>query len=97
MRRAWNVLLSARAWCVVAALLVLAWAMAHGLGWRDDTRIISGTGVPSGGAVLRGVAYAVSYFAAVVVAPILVIAAGLRAAGGRVARGWGETGRVGRV
>jgi len=87
MRRVWDALLSARAWCVVAALLVVAWAMAHGLGWRDDTRIISGTGVPSGGAVLRGVAYAASYFAGVVVAPILVIAAGLRAAGSRIAGG----------
>ena len=69
---------------VAGALLVLAlFGAMHLLGWRADTCIISGT-VPGSGAaadaaVLRGLLYAGAYFGAVVVAPLLIIAAGLQA------------------
>jgi hypothetical protein len=74
-----------------AALIMAALALFHLLGWRDDTRIISGTSPPrdlaSQLAALRGVVYGLTYFAAVVLAPILLIAASLLALAGRKRRG----------
>jgi hypothetical protein len=89
MKRGWRTALdrllrgwlTPRGWLVRAAIIIFAWALMHLLGWRDDTRIISGTSLPNdfAGAVgaSRGVAYLLAYFAAVVVAPILVIGAGI--------------------
>lgn len=62
-----------------AAVFVLLGAVAHGLGWRQNTMIISGT-LPAGttGAgwsVTTGVAYALFYFSVVLVVPILLLAA----------------------
>jgi len=80
--------LSPVAWVAGALLVVALFGAMHLLGWRADTCIISGT-VPGSGAagdaaVLRGLLYAATYFCAVSVAPILVIAAGLRAAMSRL-------------
>jgi len=67
---------------VSAALTLLAmFAILHLLGFRDDTAIISGTySTPSPRlSEMRGVFYALTYFAALLIAPILLLAAGLRA------------------
>jgi hypothetical protein len=80
-RGLWGGFFLPRGWLVRAAVIVLAWLLMHLLGWREDTRIISGTSLPNDFAgalgVFRGVAYLLAYFAAVVVAPILVIGAGI--------------------
>jgi hypothetical protein len=68
---------------VRATILWAAFALLHALGLRAYTSILSGT-APTGDpadlrAVALGCAYVVFYFAAVVVAPILTLAAGLLA------------------
>lgn len=66
-----------RTWVQYAALIVAAFAAAHLFGWRDHVAILSGT-MPSGGGewrVLAGAFYALAYFGAVLVAPILMVAA----------------------
>lgn len=64
-----------------AALVVLLFAVAHAAGWRQFTSIISGTmAEPRLGpdvCALLGSGYAALYFATMVLAPILLIAAGL--------------------
>ena len=74
-------LLSPRGWLKRAAIIVATLVILHLLGWRADTKIISGTSPPkdfsSQMAAVRGVIYGLVYFAAVVGAPILMIAAGL--------------------
>ena len=67
-----------------AAILVAAFLVCHLSGWRDLTSVLSGTPASSTLTALGGVLYAFCYFAAVIVAPILVIAAGLL----RLAVGW---------
>ena len=71
-----------RGWVVRALLILGTLAVLHVLGWREDTRIISGTGAPmdlAGDlAALRGVAFGFVYFLGVVVAPILLLGAGIR-------------------
>jgi hypothetical protein len=67
-----------------AILILTVFAALHLLGWRDDTRILSGTSLPSSGAVFRGFLYAASYFAAVILAPILLLAGAIQAAIQRV-------------
>ena len=64
-----------------AILLLALFAMFHLLGWRDDTAIISGTSTsPNANATaIRGVLYALTYFLAVIVSPILILAAGINA------------------
>jgi len=62
-----------------SVLIAAAWLAAHLVGWRDYTSIISGTS-PTGGTVtvlplVLGVTYGVLYFGAMLVAPVLVIAA----------------------
>jgi hypothetical protein len=73
---------TARGWVVRALLMLATLAALHLLGWRADTRIISGTGAPrdlSGElAALRGVVYGFVYFLGVIVAPILILGAGIR-------------------
>ena len=72
-------------WVSTAILLVIFLAVLHLLGWRDDTAFLSGT--PTSGnvraAALRGVVYVLAYFSAVIVSPILIIAAGINALLGR--------------
>ncbi|HVT89719.1 MAG TPA: hypothetical protein VHD56_12760 [Tepidisphaeraceae bacterium] len=79
----WTSLPSPRGWFVRAVIIILAFAVFHLLGWRDDTRFISGTStVPQMNGdwtAIRGLIYAFCYFAAVIVAPIMLIAAGLMA------------------
>ena len=79
-------------WLAWAAVMVAAWGLCHALGWRADTAVLSGTVDPSHGSatwvMFRGMIYAVTYFAAVVVGPVLVLASGVfvvlvRVTGGR--------------
>lgn len=81
-------LLSPRGWLLRAAALLALFGAMHLLGWRDDTRILSGTATPgvagAGASILRGIAYGLAYFAAVLVCPILILAAGAYALLARV-------------
>jgi len=62
-----------------AAAITVAWLLLHLAGAREATAIFSGTGgVPSLGTALAAVAYAACYLGAVVLAPILAIAAPLQ-------------------
>ena len=67
-------LLSAKVWVVLALGILAAFALFHALGWRDDTRFISGA-APLGFTMVRGLIYALAYFGAVILAPILLLAA----------------------
>ncbi len=69
------------AWVGWAALFAAVFGLFHLLGWRDDTSILSGTLAPGGGdaMITRGVLYVLAWFAATLVSPILVLAAGLYA------------------
>ena len=74
-------LLNPGSWTGVAVVLIAAWALVHLLGWRVDTAVISGTvdvtrGTPQQ-VMMQGTAYALAYFGAVVVSPILLLASGL--------------------
>jgi hypothetical protein len=64
-----------------AILFGVLFAVFHLLGWRDDTAIISGTSLSPDTkfAVIRGMLYGLTYFLAVIVSPILIIAAGINA------------------
>lgn len=65
-----------RSLLVLAALLGFAFLFVHVLGAREDVSVQSGTVPPGGSAsVLLGVIYALGWFSAVIVAPILAIAA----------------------
>ena len=68
-------------WVGTAVILLALLGVFHLLGWRDDTAILSGTSTSPHreAAALRGVLYALAYFSATVVSPILIIAAGLNA------------------
>jgi len=75
-------LLFRRASLIGAAILfVVLFAVFHLLGWRDDTAIISGTSITPNvnSTVIRGMLYGMTYFLAVVVSPILLLAAGINA------------------
>jgi hypothetical protein len=61
-----------------AGILLAAFGAFHLLGWRDDTRVLSGTSAPSEGAVARGMLYAAAYFSAVLLCPILILAAAIQ-------------------
>ena len=71
-----------RALLALSALIGAAFAVAHLAGLRQHTAVLSGT---SGSAAL-GVGYALLYFAFVVVAPMLALAAAIFWAGGRLGR-----------
>lgn len=62
-----------------ALLLMLAYLVGHWLGWREHTTFISGSqlGVDAdrGLSILAGVGYMAAYFGAVLLSPILVLAA----------------------
>ena len=59
-----------------AAAIGVLYGVAHLLGLREDTAILSGTAPPDGAAgVALGLAYVVLHFAWVVGAPVLVLGA----------------------
>lgn len=66
---------------VRALVLVLFYGAVHVAGWRQYTSFLCGTVEMAGGTVswtaYAGAAYLVAYLSAVVLAPILVLAAGL--------------------
>jgi hypothetical protein len=74
-------LLRPGSWLVWAGLFVGMWGVAHVLGWRGDTAVLCGTADRSEGngqwVMMRGIFYAMTYFAAVVVSPVLVLASGM--------------------
>lgn len=80
---------AARPLLIAALVMATLFAGAHLLGLRAYTAILSGTAPPgaSGGeAVALGLVYVILYFAAVIVAPILAIAAGLSWAAAKLGR-----------
>jgi hypothetical protein len=60
-----------------AALITAVYALLHLCGLRHSASFLSGTPVGGTFATLGGLTYVLFYFAAVVLAPILVIAAGV--------------------
>jgi len=85
-RRRWcRVLLPGRivspgALVVSAAVMAGVFVICHLAGWRENTSFLCGTppaGESAGLAILLGLVYALSYFALVVLAPILVLAAAI--------------------
>ena len=72
-------LFSPRGLLARAAVLLAVFGLFHLLGWRDDTRIFSGTSLPYTPAVVCGVLYAAAYFSAVILCPIMILAAGINA------------------
>jgi hypothetical protein len=77
----------ARGFLVAAAVIGVLYGVAHALGLREETAILSGTVPPGGSAgVALGLAYIGLHFAWVVGAPILVLAAGVRWGMERVGR-----------
>jgi hypothetical protein len=64
---------------VLLALLLLAgFGAVHALGLREAVSVLSGTAPPGGeSSALLGVVYALSYFAALILAPILLLASGI--------------------
>ena len=66
---------------VRAALVAVFFAACHFAGWREHTTFLSGTPASAGGSantsVVLGVVYMAGYFGFVLLAPILVLAAGL--------------------
>ena len=81
LRMFWRADLLSPAGLVAHAVVILGlFATLHLLGWRDDTRILSGTSLPSSGAVFRGFLYSAAYFAAVILSPILLLAGAIQAA-----------------
>lgn len=81
--------LSPKGLLVAAAAIALVYVLAHAAGLRAYTAILSGTAPPGGdgaSAWALGVGYVLCYFAAVIVAPILAIAAGILALLARLPR-----------
>jgi hypothetical protein len=73
--------LSSKAMVSWAAAILITFAILHALGWREFTSVISGTiprGASSMEASVKALAYMAAYFGAVLVAPILIIAAAIR-------------------
>ena len=64
-----------------ATVIVIAFGIFHALGWREFTTVLSGT-IPadnsSAEAGFKALAYMASYFASVLLAPILLIAAAIQ-------------------
>jgi phosphotransferase system glucose/maltose/N-acetylglucosamine-specific IIC component len=64
-----------------AMLIVLVFALIHALGLRDYTSVLNGTTgsveMDPGDAALLGIVYILFYLAAILLAPILLIAAAL--------------------
>lgn len=78
-------LLHPATWVVGALLLAAIFCTLHVLGWREDTSIISGTfhtPPPTRAAaermILQGAFYAASWFATILLSPILLLGAALQ-------------------
>ena len=78
--------LSPRGLLVRALLIALAFEVVHALGWRDETRFLSGTP----GSARLGILYVFLYFAFVLIAPALVLAGGVLAILERLTRPRGQ-------
>lgn len=78
-------LLSPRGLVARALLLAAVYVACELAGWREATTFLSGsqTGSSWSATVWKGVAFLLAYHGAVLLAPILLIAAGLLAAWGR--------------
>lgn len=76
-----KVLFGRATWMRSAVLFIAVLGLLHLLGWRENTAVISGTTVGASfyGSALRGVLYGISWFAAVIVSPILILAMGIDA------------------
>lgn len=61
---------------VCTAALTLAFLVSHVAGFREFTSVLSGT-YPAAGVAVFGLAYAAVYMGFVILAPILVIGAGV--------------------
>ena len=77
----------------LAALIALIYLVANALGWRARTAFLSGSALPSAGALWAGLVYVLAYFAFQVGVPILLLAAGIRVGLERVVRSKGPAGR----
>ena len=79
-RAGWRfTLVSPRGFLITAATLAVLFLVAHAAGLRGHASVICGQ-VPGGSvAIALGTAYVLSYFAWVLVVPVLVIGAGILA------------------
>lgn len=77
----WNRILSPVSFLAGAAVITLALAGVELAGWREHTTFLSGTAITVqseyASSVLRGILYLLAYFGAVLIAPILVLGAGI--------------------
>ena len=78
-------LVSPRSFVVLAVVIAVLFGVAHAAGLREHTSILSGTDHAAGSATL-GLLYALLYFAFVLGAPILILAAAIFWALSRLAR-----------
>lgn len=74
-------LFSPKGFLVRAALIGIVYLVCHAAGLREHTAFLSGTDATAGawraGSAILGAIYLLSYFAFVLAAPVLVLAAGL--------------------
>jgi len=74
-------LFSPKGFLLRAALIGLCFLIVHAAGWREHTTFLTGTPADAATSmnqtILFGVVYLVAYFSFVIVAPILVFAAGI--------------------
>lgn len=77
----YRMFLSSKAMISWALAIVAVFAILNALGWREFTSVTSGT-IPRGAtameASVKALAYMAAYFGSVLVAPVLIIAAGIR-------------------
>jgi hypothetical protein len=82
-RRSWHWILSPGFFLAGAVVFTLAFAVVALAGWREHTTFLSGTAITVqseyASSVLRGLLYLLAYFCAVLIAPILVLGAGILA------------------
>ena len=65
-------------WFLVGALIcILAFGLVHLLGFRANTSFLSGTGSIKEEEITNGIIYIIMYAGFVILAPVLLIAAGL--------------------
>jgi SNF family Na+-dependent transporter len=76
----YRLIVGRRALVFWATVIVIAFGIVHLLGWREFTTVLSGT-IPKENseaeAAFKGLAYMAAYFAAVLVAPICLLAIGI--------------------
>ena len=82
-----RLIIGRRALLFWATVIMVAFAIVHALGWREFTTVLSGTipkDNPEAEAAFKGLAYMAAYFAAVLVAPICLIATAISYGLGRL-------------